>query len=76
MAVIEFTNQFIITFLFVFAIIFGVLQIANVLPKDKKWAVKKDENGCTLSVAHPGGGKVSIELTAAEVKQLINDLGQ
>ena len=65
---------------------FGVLiQIAEfnpndwlnpsiVLPKGKKWEVKKKENGCRLSFAHPGGGKVHIQLTNAEVKQLINEL--
>jgi methylmalonyl-CoA/ethylmalonyl-CoA epimerase len=65
---------------------FGVLiQIAEfnpddwvdpslVLPKEKKWEVIKEEKGCTLRVAHPGGGKVSVELTKAEVKQLINEL--
>ena len=67
---------------------FGVLiQIAEfhpddwidpslVLPKEKKWEVIKEEKGCTLRVAHPGGGKVSVELTKAEVKQLINDLSK
>jgi methylmalonyl-CoA/ethylmalonyl-CoA epimerase len=67
---------------------FGVLiQIAEfhpddwlnpsiVLPKGKKWEVKKEEKGCTLSFAHPGGGNVRVELTTAEVNQLINDLEQ
>jgi methylmalonyl-CoA/ethylmalonyl-CoA epimerase len=67
---------------------FGVLiQIAEfhpddwlnpllVLPKGKKWEVKTEEKGCTLNVVHPGGGKVAVELTAAEVKQLIDDLEQ
>ncbi|UCD89164.1 MAG: VOC family protein [Desulfobacterales bacterium] len=65
---------------------FGVLiQIAEfcpndwlnpslVLPKGKKWEVKKGKKGFTLGFAHPGGGKVHVKLTTAEVKQLINDL--
>ena len=67
---------------------FGVLiQIAEfhpddwldpsiVLPKGKKWEVKKEENGGALSFTHPGGGKVRVELTTAEVNQLVNDLEQ
>jgi methylmalonyl-CoA/ethylmalonyl-CoA epimerase len=67
---------------------FGVLiQIAESNPdkwlnqsvifsKGQKWLVEKKEKGCTLSVAHPGGGKVSIELTRDEVKKLVNDLEQ
>ena len=43
-------------------------------PKEKKWEVIKGEKGCILTVVHPGGGKVSVELTAAEAKRLINDL--
>lgn len=52
------------------------LSTSVVLPKGKKWEVKKEEKGCTLSVAHPGGGKVNVELTTAEIKQLIDDLEQ
>lgn len=67
---------------------FGVLiQIAEfrpndwlhpslVLPDERKWEVKANENGCTLSFSHPGGGKVSIELTPDEIQQLIGDLAQ
>jgi methylmalonyl-CoA/ethylmalonyl-CoA epimerase len=65
---------------------FGVLiQIAEftpddwldksvIFPKGQKWSVEKKENSYNLSFAHPGGGKVKIELTRAEVKRLINDL--
>ncbi len=67
---------------------FGVLiQIAEfnpddwldkslVFPKDQKWTVKKNKNGCTLSLAHPGGGKVRLKLTKAEIKKLIGELEQ
>jgi methylmalonyl-CoA/ethylmalonyl-CoA epimerase len=67
---------------------FGVLiQIAEfnpddwldqslVFPKGQKWAVVKNKEGCTLKVAHPGGGKVKLILNRSEVKKLISDLGQ
>lgn len=65
---------------------FGVLiQIAEFRPDEwinpslvfqgsKKWSVEKGENKTELSFAHPGGGKVKIELTKEEVKKLIDDL--
>jgi len=67
---------------------FGVLiQIAEfspddwldkslVLPKGQKWAVIKSNEGCTLSLAHPGGGKVKLKLNRSEIKNLISDLEQ
>jgi len=67
---------------------FGVLiQIAEfnpddwldktlVFPKNQKWAAIKNKKGCTLSLAHPGGGKVSLNLTKAEIKELISALEQ
>ncbi len=67
---------------------FGVLiQIAQcnpddwldksiVFPKGQKWFVEKKEKGCTLSFAHPGGGKVTLELTPGEMKKLIHELDQ
>ncbi|MBW2605339.1 MAG: VOC family protein [Deltaproteobacteria bacterium] len=65
---------------------FGVLiQIAEfspddwldksiVFPKGQKWAVIKNNDGCTLNLAHPGGGKVKLELNRSEIKNLIIDL--
>ena len=67
---------------------FGVLiQIAQcnpddwldksiVFPKGQKWSVEKKENGCSLSVIHPGGGKVTLELTPEEMKKLMHELEQ
>jgi methylmalonyl-CoA/ethylmalonyl-CoA epimerase len=67
---------------------FGVLiQIAEftpddwldksvIFPKGQKWSVKKSENGCTLTFAHPGGGKVDLKLTKTDIKKLISDLEQ
>ena len=65
---------------------FGVLiQIAEfnpddwldkslVFPKGQKWAVIKDNEGCTLNLAHPGGGKIKLKLNRSEIKNLISDL--
>ena len=65
---------------------FGVLiQIAEFKPDDwlnksiifqskRKWSVEKKEKGCKLSFAHPGGGKVTFELTLADVEKLIREL--
>jgi methylmalonyl-CoA/ethylmalonyl-CoA epimerase len=67
---------------------FGVLlQIAQCNPDDwldksvrfskgQKWAVAKKENGCTLSLSLPGGGKVALDLTTGKVKELIRELEQ
>ena len=65
---------------------FGVLiQIAEfspddwldkslVFPEGQKWAVMKNNEGCTLNLSHPGGGKVKLELNRSEIKNLIRDL--
>jgi methylmalonyl-CoA/ethylmalonyl-CoA epimerase len=67
---------------------FGVLiQIAQfnpddwldksiVFPKGQKWSVEKKEKGCTLSIIHPGGGKVTLDLTPEEMKKLKHELAQ
>jgi methylmalonyl-CoA/ethylmalonyl-CoA epimerase len=67
---------------------FGVLiQIAEfnpddwlnksvVFPKGQKWKADKNNNGCTISFAHPGGGKVNIKLSKPDIKKLILDLEQ
>ena len=30
------------------------------MPKGKKWAISKRDNGYKLTLAHPGGGKVEL----------------
>jgi len=45
-------------------------------PKGQKWSVAKKENGCTLSLIHPGGGKVKLELTPEDIKNLTRELEQ
>ncbi len=67
---------------------FGVLiQFAEFAPSDwlddsmnveggGKWQVKKNGSRTLLSVAHPGGGKVDVELSPSEVDMLVRDLGR
>jgi len=45
-------------------------------PKGQKWYVAKKENGCTLSLSHPGGGTVKLELTPEDIKNLTRELEQ
>ena len=65
---------------------FGVLiQLAQFSPADwidetmnvrgkKKWHIEKKENHTRLSFAHPGGGKVDIDLSRNDIEELITDL--
>lgn len=67
---------------------FGVLiQIAEFKPDDwlsdqvrfpagTKWQVEKTETGATLVFAHPGGGKVSLDLNREQLTQLRTALEQ
>jgi methylmalonyl-CoA/ethylmalonyl-CoA epimerase len=60
---------------------FGVLiQIAEFKPDDfldpslvqctAPWTLERAPHGCTLSLAHPGGGRVSTELAHSQLRQL------
>jgi len=65
---------------------FGVLvQVAEFHPDDwladsekmppgQRFSVAKSGDGCTLTVAHPGGGKVSIPLNASEARRLADEI--
>ncbi|HOP30116.1 MAG TPA: VOC family protein [Spirochaetota bacterium] len=65
---------------------FGVLiQLAEFSPADwiddsinirgkKKWRIDKKDDYTKISFAHPGGGKVDIELSANDIEELIKDL--
>ena len=65
---------------------FGVLiQIAQLNPDDwlsdnvkfpagTRWSLEKNNTGCCLTVANPGGGKISLQLTQAELRKLRKDL--
>ncbi|MFW5636283.1 MAG: VOC family protein [Thermodesulfobacteriota bacterium] len=44
------------------------------LPRDCRWTVQKRQNGGTLSLSHPGGGKFELDLDSDAVRKLINDL--
>lgn len=44
------------------------------LPDERKWQVEKTDTGTTLICAHPGGGKVRLELDRVELKQLLEEL--
>lgn len=44
------------------------------LPKSEKWTVTKNEEKFFVTFAHPGGGKVKINLGREEVTELIHDL--
>jgi len=52
------------------------LDKSAVLPKGQKWALGEHKDGCTLSFAHPGGGKVKLKLTKKEIERLIRELEQ
>jgi len=43
-------------------------------PAGTKWQVEKTQTGATLTFAHPGGGKVSLELDRAQLTQLMATL--
>lgn len=46
------------------------------LPDDVRWQVEKTETGATLILAHPGGGKVSLEMNQGELRKLVASLEQ
>ena len=43
-------------------------------PNGRKWSVRKERKGYTLSFAQHGKRKAKIELTRAEIKKRIGDL--
>ena len=45
-------------------------------PPETRWEVKKTETGATLTFAHPGGGKVALNLDRGELKKLVKSLEQ
>jgi methylmalonyl-CoA/ethylmalonyl-CoA epimerase len=46
------------------------------LPPKTRWQVEKTETGATLIFAHPGGGKVSLDLNCGELKKLVASIEQ
>lgn len=43
-------------------------------PREIRWQVDRTENGATLTFAHPGGGKISLNLNREELRQLTESL--
>jgi methylmalonyl-CoA/ethylmalonyl-CoA epimerase len=43
-------------------------------PAGTRWQVQKRQNGAALTFSHPGGGKVSLDLDPAELRQLAAEL--
>ncbi len=44
------------------------------LPPGVPWRVEKTEKGATLTLSHPGGGKVALELGREEIERLVISL--
>lgn len=44
------------------------------LPGDRRWELAKTEGGFALTLAHPGGGRVALDLTKEELKALSAEL--
>ncbi len=40
----------------------------------RRWKIEKTREGAQFSLKHPGGGRVRVPLTKAEIKELISDL--
>jgi len=43
-------------------------------PRGRRWSVEKNGDSLSLSFAHPGGGKATVELSAEEARRLAGDL--
>jgi len=43
-------------------------------PPETRWQVEKTKTGATIIFAHPGGGKVSLDLNPGEMKKLVASL--
>lgn len=44
------------------------------LPEGQKWVARRNGAGIELTFAHPGGGKVTMDCSKKEIRQLIQDL--
>lgn len=45
-------------------------------PPETRWQIDRTENGAILTFAHPGGGKVSLNLNRGELQELAESLKQ
>jgi methylmalonyl-CoA/ethylmalonyl-CoA epimerase len=46
------------------------------IPCGKKWELNRNGEEYSLSFEHPGGGRVTLELSGSEIKRLISDLNK
>jgi len=46
------------------------------MPEDKKWSVERNNGKYNLTFAHPGGGKLKLNLDREEINKLIEDLNK
>lgn len=46
------------------------------LPRGKRWEIRKSSGGCSLTLAHPGGGRARFELTRDEATALAEELAK
>ncbi len=46
------------------------------LPENIKWQAEKVDGNIRIDFAHPGGGKVEIDLSKDEIRSLIKELGE
>ena len=44
------------------------------MPRNVKWQVQPTEEGVQVELAHPGGGKINLNLTKAEAQRLAQEL--
>lgn len=44
------------------------------LPPGQRWSIERKTQGAEVCFAHPGAGKVTLEMTDDEIQQLIQDL--
>ena len=45
-------------------------------PQGKRWKIESNENGCELSLHHPGGVELKLSLSKEEAGDLAKDLGK
>ena len=44
------------------------------MPEDQRWIITRNDEEFDLTFAHPGGGKIQLNLNREEIKDLIQDL--
>ena len=44
------------------------------LPDERKWLIARDSQGCSLTIAHPGGGTATVNLDQQDIEHMIEAL--